>query len=132
MTSTIKVNTIQDRDGRVHETFSFVCRFSMINTAATVGTTVNTSSLTDIGTGDATLGITNNYSDALYNCQVTGNNNKLSSGVMGFGPYGTDWNNSANGLTTSTARITQRFTNATTNDDTDVDVTCVGLIGGLA
>ena len=132
MTSTIKVNTIQDAGGRVHETFSFVCRFTMITTPATVGTTVNTSSITDNGTGDATLGITNSYSDALYNCQVTGNNNKSSSGAMAFGPYGTDWNNSANGLTTSTARISQRFTNSSTVADTDVDVTCVGLIGGLA
>ena len=132
MTSTLKVNTIQDTGGRIHETFSFVCRFTMVTTSATVGTTVNTSSITDNGTGDATLGITNSYSDALYNCQVTGNNNKASSGVANFGPYGTTWSNSSNGLTTSTARISQRFTNATTNDDTDVDVTCVGLIGGLA
>ena len=132
MTSTIKVNSIQDRGGRVHETFSLVCRWTNITTTSIVGTAVNVSSLTDNGTGDTTLNITNNYSDALYNCQVTGNNNKASSGVSVFGPYGTDWNNSANGLTTSTARISQRFVNASNNADVDVDVTCAGLIGDLA
>ena len=70
MTSTIKVNTIQDAGGRVHETFSFVCRFTMITTSATVGTTVNTSSITDNGTGDYTINFSSSFADTNY-CMVS-------------------------------------------------------------
>ena len=136
--STVKVDTLVASDGTSPVTLTkqeapkFVVRFTADTTTAVVGSPLNSSSITDNGVGYTTLGISSSMNDALYVIQTTNTNNKSSSGVSVTGPYGTTWTNSASGLTTSSAVVSQRFSSPSTTSDTDMDVTCVLLIGDLA
>ena len=136
--STVKVDTLVASDGTSPVTLTkqeapkFVVRFTADTTTAVVGSPLNSSSITDNGVGYTTLGISSSMNDALYVIQTTNTNNKSSSGVSATGPYGTSWTNSASGLTTSSAVVSQRFASPSTTSDTDMDVTCVLLIGDVA
>lgn len=136
--STVKVDTLVASDGTSPVTLTkqeapkFVVRFTADTTTAVVGSPLNSSSITDNGVGYTTLGISSSMNDALYVIQTTNTNNKSSSGVSVTGPYGTSWTNSASGLTTSSAVVSQRFASPSATSDTDMDVTCVLLIGDLA
>jgi|DEB0MinimDraft_6_1074348.scaffolds.fasta_scaffold08693_3 hypothetical protein len=136
--STIKVDTLVASDGTSPVTLTkqeapkFVVRFTADTTTAVVGSPLNSSSITDNGVGYTTLGISSSMNDALYVIQTTNTNNKSSSGVSVTGPYGTSWTNSASSLTTSSAVVSQRFASPAATSDTDMDVTCVLLIGDLA
>jgi len=136
--STIKVDTLVASDGTSPVTLTkqeapkFVVRFTADTTTAVVGSPLNSSSITDNGVGYTTLGISSSMNDALYVIQTTNTNNKSSSGVSVTSPYGTSWTNSASSLTTSSAVVSQRFASPAATSDTDMDVTCVLLIGDLA
>lgn len=136
--STVKVDTLVASDGTSPVTLTkqeapkFVVRFTADTTTAVVGSPLNSSSITDNGVGYTTLGISSSMNDALYVIQTTNTNNKSSSGVSVTGPYGTTWTNSASSLTTSSAVVSQRFASPAATSDTDMDVTCVLLIGDLA
>lgn len=136
--SELRADTITASDGTSPVTLTkqeapkFVVRFTADTTTAVVGSPLNSSSITDNGVGYTTLGISSSMNDALYVIQTTNTNNKSSSGVSVTGPYGTTWTNSASGLTTSSAVVSQRFASPGATSDTDMDVTCVLLIGDLA
>lgn len=138
MPSVLNVDTLTDAAGTgpvtltKQEAAKFVARFTADTTTALVGSPLNSSSITDNGVGYTTLGISSNMSDALYVIQTTNTNNKASSGVSATGPYGTTWTNSSSGLTTSSAVVSQRFASPGATSDTDMDVTCVLLLGDLA
>jgi hypothetical protein len=136
--SELRADTITASDGSSAVTLTkqeapkFVVRFTADTTTAVVGSPLNSSSITDNGVGFTTLGISSSMNDALYVIQTTNTNNKDSSGVSVTGPYGTTWTNSASALTTSSAIVSQRFASPAATSDTDMDVTCVLLIGDLA
>ena len=140
MASELRVTTIANNAGSesvdttyvVNGSAKLVVRYTTVTTTATVGSPLNASSLTDNGTGDTSISITSSFNDALYGALATGTNNKSSSGVSTFGPYATSWTGSSSALTTSSARISQKFVSSSTSTDTDVDVTTVALIGDLA
>ena len=137
--STLKADTIVASDGSSPVTLTkqeapkLIVRYTNVTTTASVGSPLNVSSLTDNGEGDTTISATSAFNDAYYGALATGTINSSSSGTSTYGVRGSgSWTNSSNSLTTSSARMIQRFISPTTVDTTDVDVITIALIGDLA
>ena len=80
MASELRVNTLKDASGNNSIATSFVAQgsakvsgsLSMAGTAAIFSGSLNTSSLTDNGTGDGTIAFTNSFSNTTHAYQFNG------------------------------------------------------------
>ena len=142
MASILRVNTLTDASSNNSIATSFVAngsaklhvRYTTATTTATVGSPLNTSTLTDNGTCDTSISISSNMDNANYTILSSGTNNYDSSGTQAYGPYSIgSWTNSSGNQTSSTIRIGARFAPGTGSATVvDVDIVSVALLGDLA
>ena len=142
MASILRVNTLTDASSNNSIATSFVAggsaklhvRYTTVTTTATVGSPLNTSTLTDNGTCDTSISISSNMDNANYTILSSGVNNYDSSGTKSYGPYSIgSWTNSSSYQTSSTTRIGGRFAPGSGSAvSVDVDIVSVALLGDLA
>jgi hypothetical protein len=141
MASILRVNTLTDASSNNSIATSFVAngsaklhaRYTTVTTTATVGSPLNTSTLTDNGDCDTSISITSNMNDANYTILSSGTSNYNSGGNQAYGPYSIgSWTNSSSNQTSSSTRIGCRFASSSTALNVDVDIVSVALLGDLA
>ncbi len=104
-----------------------------INNTPTIRNSLNTSSLTDNKSNDATINFSSSFANNDYSSTMGHTVNWDSSGVVSYGMREEGaWTGSHSSQGTSSLRIAGRFVNSSTANHTEVDVVNTTIHGDLA